>query len=123
MVRVGGTAGTRTICPNDALRGGRHHAMTSLSQRLQRLESGYRQNDGLASDRRRLIQRQALQHLTTDQLRCLIELKKAPPRGRQLTSEEAAAAEAFNSAVAAECKKAGFKSLAEFNRYWRHAKE
>ena len=97
--------------------------MTSLSRRLQRLESGYRQNDGLASDRRRLIQRQALRHLTTDQLRCLIELKKAPPRGRQLTSEEAAAAEAFNSAVAAECQKAGFKSLAEFNRYCRHAKE
>src|ERR1019366_7529277 len=103
MVRVGGAAGTRTICHNGGLRGGRHHAMTSLSRRLQRLESGYRQNDGLASDRRRLIQRQALRHLTTDQLRCLIELKKAPPRGRQLTSEEAAAAEAFNSAVEAEC--------------------
>ena len=94
-----------------------------LLTRLERLESGYRQNDGLASDRRRLIQRQALRHLITDQLRCLIELKKAPPRGRQLTSEEAAAAEAFNSAVAAECQKAGFKSLAEFNRYCRHAKE
>src|ERR1022692_2152129 len=114
MVRVGGAAGSRTICPNGELRGGRHHAMTSLSRRLQRLESGYRQNDGLASDRRRLIQRQALRHLTTDQLRCLIELKKAP-RSRQLTSEEAAAAEAFSSAVAAECQKAGFKSLAEFN--------
>jgi hypothetical protein len=97
--------------------------MTSLGRRLQRLEAGCRQSFEIAPDHCRLIKQQALQHLTTDQLRCLIELKKAPPRGRQLTSEEAAAAEAFNSAVAAECQKAGFKSLAEFNRYCRHAKE
>src|ERR1035441_11130274 len=87
MVRMGGAPGTRTICPNDAIRGGRHHAMTSLSRRLQRLESGYRQNDGLASDRRRLIQRQALRHLTTDQLRGLVELKKGPPRGGRVGGE------------------------------------
>src|ERR1039457_7117213 len=116
MVRVGGTAGTRTICPNDALRGGRHHAMTSLSRRLQRLESGFRQNDGLASDRRRLIQQQALQHLTTDQLRCLIELKKAPPRGRQLTSEEAAVVIAFDAAAREKCGKAGI-TRGESGRY------
>jgi hypothetical protein len=90
--------------------------MTSLSRRLQRLESGYRQNDGLASDRRRLIQRQALQHLTTDQLRCLIELKKTPPQGRPLTSEELAVLNALNTAVDLKCQKAGV-SQAEFKRY------
>jgi len=90
--------------------------MTSLSRRLQRLESGYRQNDGLASDRRRFIQQRALQHLTTDQLRCLIELKKTPPQGRPLTSEELAALNALNTAVDLECQKAGV-SQAEFKRY------
>src|ERR1035438_989562 len=97
MVRVGGAAGTSAVRPNGIFHGGRHRAMTSLSRRLQRLESGYRQNDGLASDRRRPIQRRALQHLTTDQLRCLIELKKTPPQGRPLTSEELAALNALKT--------------------------
>jgi len=92
--------------------------MTSLSRRLQRLESGYRQNDGLASDRRRPIQQQALQHLTTDQLRCLIDLKKNPPQGRPLTSEEVAALKALNTAVDLECQKAGIP-IAEFKRHCR----
>jgi hypothetical protein len=92
--------------------------MTSLSRRLQRLESGYRQNDGLASDRRRLIQQQALRHLTTDQLRCLIDLKKTPPQGRPLTSEEVAALKALNTAVDLERQKAGIP-IAEFKRHCR----
>src|ERR1022692_3839757 len=44
MVRVGGAAGTRTICPNGGLHGGRQQAMTSLSRRLERLEAGCRQS-------------------------------------------------------------------------------
>ena len=96
--------------------------MTSLSRRLQRLESGYRQNDGNAAGRRRLIQRQALQHLTTDQLRCLIELKKTPPQGRPLTSEELATLNALKTATELECKKASIP-IAEFNRYCRQAKK
>src|ERR1039458_1188748 len=55
MVRVGGAAGSRTICPNGELRGGRHHAMTSLSRRLQRLEAGCRQSFEIAPDHCRLI--------------------------------------------------------------------
>jgi hypothetical protein len=90
--------------------------MTSLSRRLQRLEAGCRQNAPVAADRRRFIQQQALQHLTTDQLRFLIELKKAPPRGRQLTSEELAMLNALNTAVDLECQKAGV-SQAGFKRY------
>ena len=89
-----------------------------LLTRLERLESGYRQNDGLASDRRRLIQRQALRHLTTDQLRCLIELKKTPPQGRPLTSEELAALNALKTATELECKKTGIP-IAEFKRHCR----
>jgi hypothetical protein len=90
--------------------------MTSLSRRLARLEAGCRQNDGFAAGRCRLIQRQALQHLTTDQLRCLIELKKTPPQGRPLTSEELDVLNALNTAVDLECQKAGV-SQAEFKRY------
>jgi hypothetical protein len=56
--------------------------MTSLSRRLERLEAGCRQSFEIAPDRCRLIKQQALQHLTTDQLRCLIDLKKTPPQGR-----------------------------------------
>src|ERR1035438_10687866 len=69
MVRVGGAAGTRTICPNGGPHGGRQQAMTSLSRRLERLEAGCRQSFEIAPDRCRLIKQQALQHLTTDQLR------------------------------------------------------
>jgi hypothetical protein len=90
--------------------------MTSLSRRLQRLEAGCRQNAPVAADRRRFIQQRALQHLTTDQLRCLIELKKTPPQGYPLTSEELAALNAHNTAVDLECQKAGV-SQAEFKRY------
>ena len=92
--------------------------MTSLGRRLQRLEAGCRQSFEIAPDRCRLIKQQALQHLTTDQLRCLIELKKTPPQGRPLTSEELAALNALNTAVDLECQKAGIP-IAEFKRHCR----
>src|ERR1017187_7755283 len=104
MVRVGGAAGTSAIRPNGIFHGGRQQAMTSLGRRLQRLEAGCRQSFEIAPDHCRLIKQQALQHLTTDQLRCLIELKKAPPRGRQLTSEEAELSLAFDAAAREECR-------------------
>lgn len=97
--------------------------MTSLSRRLERLEAGCRQSDEIAADRCRNIHRAAYKHLPLDQLKCLLAAITSYQQGRGLTSEEAAAAEAFNSAVAVECQKAGFKSLAEFKRYCRHAKE
>src|ERR1700690_3186903 len=90
--------------------------MTSLGRRLQRLEAGCQQRDEMVADRCRPIQRRALQHLTTDQLRCLIELKKTPPQGRPLTSDELAVLNALNTAVDLECQKAGV-SQAEFKRY------
>src|ERR1022692_3889666 len=119
-VRVGGAAGSRTICPNGELHGGRQQAMTSLSRRLERLEAGCRQSFEIAPDRCRLIKQQALQHLTTDQLRCLIDLKKTPPQGRPLTSEESAVVIAFDTAAQVECRKAGI-TRAEFVRYNRQA--
>ena len=90
--------------------------MTSLGRRLQRLEAGWRQSFQIAPDRCRLIKQQALHHLTTDHLRCLIELKKTPPQGRPLTSEELAALNALNTAMDLECQKTGV-SQAEFKRY------
>jgi hypothetical protein len=120
MVRVGGAAGTRTICPNGELHGGRQQAMTSLSRRLQCLEAGCRQNDGFAADRCRFIRKAAFQHLSTDQLRCLIEVLKAVPQGRPMTSEEVAAANALNTATEEECQKAGI-TIAEFKRHCRQA--
>ena len=94
--------------------------MTSLSRRLERLEAGCRQSFEIAPDRCRLIKQQALQHLTTDQLRCLIDLKKTPPQGRPLTSEESAVVIAFDTAAQVECRKAGI-TRAEFVRYNRQA--
>jgi hypothetical protein len=99
---------------------GRQQAMTSLSRRLERLEAGCRQSFEIAPDRCRLIKQQALQHLTTDQLRCLINLKKTPPQGRPLTSEEGAVVRAFDTATKEECRKAGI-TVAEFLRYRRQA--
>ena len=92
--------------------------MTSLSRRLQRLEAGCRQSFETAPDRCRLVKQQALRHLTTDQLRCLIDLKKTPPQGRPLTSEEVAALKALNTAVDLERQKAGIP-IAEFKRHCR----
>ena len=97
--------------------------MTSLGRRLQRLEAGCRQCDEIAADRCRIIHRAAYKHLPLDQLKCLLAAIRSYQQGRPLTGEEAVAAEAFNSAVAVECQKAGFKSLAEFNRYCRQARE
>src|ERR1039457_3274338 len=120
MGRVGGAAGTRTICPNGGLPGGRQQAMTSLSRRLEGLVAGSRQSFEIAPDRCRLSKQQALQHLTTDQLRCLIDLNKTPPQGRPLTSEESDVVIAFDTAAQMECRKAGI-TRAEFVRYNRQA--
>jgi hypothetical protein len=113
-----GAAGTRANRRNGALHEGWNQAMTSLGRRLRRLEANCLQNDGNADGRRSMIQRQALQHLSQDELRCLIELKKAPPRDRQLTSEEVSTLNALKTAVELECKKAGIP-IAEFNRHCR----
>jgi hypothetical protein len=94
--------------------------MTSLGRRLQRLEAGCRQSSEIAPDRCRLIKQQALQHLTTDQLRCLIELKKTPPQGRPLTSDELAALKALNTSVGLECQRVGLDPT-QFKRYSRQA--
>jgi hypothetical protein len=90
--------------------------MPSLISRLQRLEAiGQRENE-LAPERCRFIGRAALQHLSTEHLRWLSEAKKTGLEGRPLTSQDLAAAEALQTAIGAECRKAGI-TLAEFNRY------
>jgi len=94
--------------------------MTSLSRRLQRLEAGYRQNDGFAADRCRFIQREAIHHLSDDELRCLIGAKEAQQGGRAWTSQELAALNALKTATEEECRKARI-TIAEFNRYSRAA--
>ena len=92
--------------------------MTSLSRRLGRLEAGSRESDGIAADRCRCVRRNALAHLTADELRCLIEAHEALQEGREWTSHELAAANALSTAVALECQKADM-TRAEFNRYNR----
>jgi hypothetical protein len=94
--------------------------MTSLSRRLQRLETGYRQSDGLASDRCHFIQREAIRHLSDDELRCLIGAKETQQEGRAWTSQELAALNALKTATEEECRKAQI-TIAEFNRYSRAA--
>ena len=78
--------------------GGPDQVTTSLGRRLQRLEAN-----------RRFIQQEAFQHLSGHELRFLIDATKALQQGRELTSQEAAAAEAFAAALEQECQKAGFK--------------
>jgi len=95
--------------------------MRSLSRRLQRLESiSIGREDWRFADRGRFISRAVLEHLSTDQLRCLIEVHKAVQQGRELTSQELAAVNTLNTATEEECRKAG-ASIAEFNRYHRSA--
>jgi Lon protease-like protein len=90
--------------------------MISLSRRLQRLEADRQQNAPVAADRRRCIQQRAIRRLTTEELRCLIEVKKALPEGRAWTSQELAALNALKTATEEECRKARI-TVAEFNRY------
>jgi hypothetical protein len=92
--------------------------MTSLSRRLQRLEAGCRQNDGLVADRCRFVRQNALHHLTVDELRCLVEAYEAGRDDREWTSQELAAASALSTALDLECQKAGM-TRAEFNRFNR----
>jgi hypothetical protein len=94
--------------------------MRALSRRLQRLESGCRQNDVLAADRCRLIQQAAFSHLSLDQKKCLQAFLNSYLQGRPLTSEEQAAAveifKALDSALTAECHKAGI-DRADYRRH------
>jgi hypothetical protein len=90
--------------------------MPSLSRRLQRLEASVQRENELAPERCRFISRAALQHLSTDHLRWLIEAKTTGLEGRPLTSQDLAAANALHAAIEAECRKAGV-TLAEFNRH------
>jgi hypothetical protein len=85
-----------------------------------RLPSGCQQNDEFVAERCRFVQQQANQRLSTDQLRCLIEVYGAVRQGRPLTSEELAAVNALNTATEEECRKAGI-ALAEFKRNSRAA--
>jgi hypothetical protein len=79
--------------------------MTSLSRRLERLEVGCRENDRFAADRCRPISSRAFKHLTYDQLKCLQASITSYQQGRPLTSEEAAAGNAFNTATEEESRK------------------
>jgi len=90
--------------------------MTSLSRRLQRLEAGCRQSGEIAADRCRPISSRAFKHLSFDQLKCLQASITSYQQGRPLTSEEAAAVLAFDTAAQEECRKAGI-TLAEYKRY------
>jgi hypothetical protein len=107
MVRVGGAAGDRAVCPNHALHGGREQAMTSMTSRLRRLEAGCRQYHELVADRRRLIQKASFKHLSLDQKKCLQAAIRSYQQGRPLTGEEAAVVTAFDAATEQACRKAG----------------
>src|ERR1039457_4822502 len=112
MVRVGGAAGTRTICSNLGLHGSRQHAMTSLSRRLERLEADCRQK---TADRYRIIQQAINKHLSIDQKKCLLAAMTSYQH-RPWTSEESAVVIAFDTAAQEECRRAGI-TIAQFKRY------
>jgi len=90
--------------------------MISLSRRLQRLEAGCRQSDEIVADRCRNIYKAAFTHLSYDQKKCLLAAITSHQQGRPLTSEEAAVVSAFDTAMKAECEKAGI-TLAEYRRH------
>jgi len=91
-----------------------------LLTRLERLEAslveaGCRQNDRFEADRH-VINQEAIRHLSTDELRLVIDCIEAKKKGRELTSQELAAAEAYAAALETECRKLGYKSFAAFNK-------
>jgi hypothetical protein len=82
------------------------------------LEAGGRQQDRLEADRH-FVNQEAIRHLSTDELRLVIDGMEAQRQGRELTSPELAAAEAYTAALETECQKMGYKSFAEFHKSLR----
>jgi hypothetical protein len=89
--------------------------MTSFGGRLQRLEAGCRQSDEIVAGRCRNIHKAAFKHLSNEQKKCLLAALTSYQH-RPLLSEEADVVSAFDTAMKAECEKAGI-TLADYRRY------
>ncbi len=89
--------------------------------RLEKLEAGLlaagcREKDRYASHRR-LIEQEAISQMSVDELRPMLDFIEAKKQGRELMSQESAAAEVYTAALERECQKLGYKSLAALDKH------
>ena len=90
--------------------------MPSVRKRLEMLEGSLPPRPSQAVDR--VIVGQALHCLSTEELMSLRGAAVDEQQGkvRELTKDELAALAAYGSALDLECKRAGFRTIAEFER-------
>jgi hypothetical protein len=85
-----------------------------LSRRIARLERSYCPPS--ADDLRKPILKSAFASMTVADLRMGRDALLALRRGESLSVEQIAAEEKWNVAMESACKRAGYKSVADFNR-------
>jgi hypothetical protein len=88
--------------------------MSGVRKRLETLERLPRRSQAVDH----VVVSQALHRLSTQELRSLRDAAADRQRGnaRELTERELAALAAYGSALAQECQRAGFRTIAEFER-------
>src|SRR2546426_12393013 len=88
--------------------------MLNVRRRVEALERSRSLQRG--PDRYDEIQRRAIQHLSTEDLRLLRDLIAQGRTQGELTDQECAATEAFTSVFEQEVRAAGYSSLSQFQR-------
>ena len=90
--------------------------MPSVRKRLETLEKSVLPRPNQAVDH--VVVSQALHRLSTEELLSLRDASADKRQGkvRELTEHELAALAAYSSALELECQRAGFRTIAEFER-------
>jgi hypothetical protein len=101
--------------------------MASLNRRLKHLEAHYQVVRRVAGEHARNlesgIKRRVLEHLSSDELRLLLDVARARQQGslkeEMLTAAQIAALKKYGAAFDEECRKAGFASATDFSSKMR----